>query len=96
MSANLKLRLIFSGQIGLLAILGWYFRHALNPDAVAYLRIASYFSEGKFDLAVSGYWGPLLALLEHIIDQGFAAPSLRGLLRVVPDVASFAAEVAQR
>jgi len=38
----------------------------------------------------------LLALLEHIIDQGFAAPSLRGLLRVVPDVASFAAEVAQR
>lgn len=45
---------------------------------------------------VAGYWGPLLALLEHIIDQGFAAPSLRSLVRVVPDVAGFAAAVAQR
>ncbi len=61
MSANPKLRFVVAGQIGLLAILGWYFRHALNPDAVAYLRIASYFSEGKFDLAISGYWGPLLS-----------------------------------
>lgn len=61
MSANPKLRLIFLGQIGLLAILGLHFRHALNPDAVAYLRIASYFSEGRVDLAISGYWGPLLS-----------------------------------
>ncbi|MGC3959331.1 MAG: hypothetical protein QM813_15730 [Verrucomicrobiota bacterium] len=61
MRANLKLRLLLAGQIGLLTILGWHFRHALNPDAVAYLRIASYFSEGKFALALSGYWGPLLS-----------------------------------
>lgn len=45
---------------------------------------------------VAGYWGPLLALLEHIIDQGFAAPSLRDLFRVVPNVAGFAAALAQR
>lgn len=44
---------------------------------------------------VDGYWGPLLGLLEHIIDQGFAAPSLRDLVRVVPDVAGFAHAVAQ-
>ncbi len=42
---------------------------------------------------IAGYWGPLLALIEHIIDQGFAAPSLRGLILVVDDVAAFRAAV---
>ena len=28
---------------------------------------------------VAGYWQPLLALLDHVIDQGFADPSLREL-----------------
>jgi len=56
-------RLILLGQIFLLAILGWYFRDALNPDAVAYLRIGSYYAEGNFNLAISGYWGPLLSWL---------------------------------
>ncbi len=42
---------------------------------------------------IAGYWGPLLALIEHIIDQGFAAPSLRGLFLVVDDVAGFRAAV---
>ncbi|WP_323764348.1 TIGR00730 family Rossman fold protein [Marinovum sp.] len=28
-------------------------------------------------LNVAGYWDPLLALLDHVIDQGFAEPSLR-------------------
>ncbi len=40
---------------------------------------------------IDGYWAPLIALIEHIIAQGFAAPSLRGLFLVVDDVASFAA-----
>ncbi|MDZ7904851.1 MAG: TIGR00730 family Rossman fold protein [Cypionkella sp.] len=40
---------------------------------------------------IAGYWQPLLALLQHIIDQGFAAPSLRDLIRVVGDVDAFAA-----
>lgn len=28
-------------------------------------------------LNVAGYWDPLLVLLDHVIDQGFAEPSLR-------------------
>ncbi len=46
-----------------LVLAGTYFRYALNTDAVAYLRIASYYAEGKWDLAVSGYWGPLASWL---------------------------------
>ncbi len=46
-----------------LAVLGAYFRNALNTDAVAYLRIASYYAAGNLALAVSGYWGPLLSWL---------------------------------
>lgn len=30
-------------------------------------------------LNVAGFWDPLLALLNHVIDQGFADPSLRAL-----------------
>lgn len=39
-------------------------------------------------LDVAGYWQPLLALIDHIIAEGFADPSLRGLFRLVPDVAA--------
>lgn len=42
-------------------------------------------------LDVQGYWQPLLALIDHVIAEGFAAPSLKGLFRVVPDVASLQA-----
>jgi len=38
-------------------------------------------------LDTEGYWQPLLALIDHIIDEGFAAPSLREMLMAVPDVA---------
>lgn len=34
-----------------------------------------------------GFWAPLIALLDHVVDQGFAAPSMRDLFGVVPDVA---------
>jgi len=43
--------------------LHWWNRDVLNTDAIAYLRIANYFSAGEFDLAVNGYWGPLLSWL---------------------------------
>lgn len=33
-----------------------------------------------------GYWQPLLALLNHIIDSGYASPSIRELYTVVGDV----------
>lgn len=39
-----------------------------------------------FLLNVNGYWSPLVALIEHVIDQGFADPSLAGFITVVDDV----------
>ncbi|MCB1389865.1 MAG: TIGR00730 family Rossman fold protein [Rhodobacteraceae bacterium] len=35
----------------------------------------------------NGFWQPLLALIEHVIDQGFAPAYLRDLVTVVPNVA---------
>ncbi len=37
------------------------------------------------------YWQPLIALLDHVIEQGFAGADLRGRYRVVADVAALAA-----
>ena len=39
-----------------------------------------------FLLDTAGYWQPLLALLDHVIAQGFAEPSLYDGLSAVPDV----------
>jgi hypothetical protein len=38
-------------------------RYQLNTDAVAYLQIASYYATRNYELALSGYWGPLLSWL---------------------------------
>jgi len=54
---------VFVFQIIALAAAGWINRQALNPDGVAYMRIASYYAAGRMDLAISGYWGPLLSWL---------------------------------
>src|SRR6266478_3177877 len=37
---------------------------------------------------IGGYWAPLRALLDHIIDEGFARPQTRPLLRVVPSISA--------
>lgn len=37
-------------------------------------------------LDVDGYWQPLLSLIDHVIAEGFASPTLRNLFRAVPDV----------
>jgi len=39
-------------------------------------------------LDAGGFWQPLLALIDHVIDQGFAETSMRGLFSVAPDVAA--------
>jgi hypothetical protein len=39
-----------------------------------------------FLLSTEGYWQPLIALLDHIVDQGFADPSVKGLIRLVNTV----------
>jgi hypothetical protein len=54
---------VFVAQVLALVAMGWWRRHALNPDGVAYLRIAGYNAHGQTGLAVSGYWGPLLSWL---------------------------------
>ncbi len=47
-----------------------------------------------FVLNQDGYWDPLLALMDQIIDQGFADASLRDFLTVVPDVDTLPTDLA--
>ena len=42
-------------------------------------------------LDAGGFWQPLLALIDHVIAQGFADASLRGLVSVAADVAGLEA-----
>lgn len=44
-----------------------------------------------FLLNCENYWQPLVALLDHVIAQGFAAPSLRDYVHVVGDVPALGA-----
>lgn len=44
-----------------LILVAYPFRHAVNPDGIAYLQIARHFVNLDLDLAISGYWGPLLS-----------------------------------
>ncbi|WP_421703918.1 TIGR00730 family Rossman fold protein [Aliiroseovarius sp.] len=39
-----------------------------------------------FLLNVDGYWSPLVAMLDHIVAEGFADASVKGFLQVVEDV----------
>lgn len=60
-------------QLLLLLLAGWVRRHALNPDGVAYLRIANYYAHGQTGLALSGYWGPLLSwMLTPLLAAGLS------------------------
>ena len=40
-----------------------------------------------------GFWAPLLALIDHVIDQGFANSSLRGLVSVAQSVVEMEARL---
>ena len=39
-------------------------------------------------LNTEGYWDPLVATIERIVAEGFADPSLRDFIKVVPDTAA--------
>ena len=68
-----RLAWLFAGQAVLLAVAAWRNAHQLNPDAVAYCRIAGYYAAGQWELAVSGYWGPLLSwLMVPLVKLGLA------------------------
>jgi uncharacterized protein (TIGR00730 family) len=41
-----------------------------------------------FLLNTNGYWDPLIALLRHVTDSGFAAESLHDFYTIVPDAAA--------
>lgn len=56
-----RMGIIFTFQIIALIIAAWHFRHALNPDAVAYLQIARHYADGELGLAISGHWSPLIS-----------------------------------
>ena len=47
-----------------------------------------------FLVDVGGYWAPLRILLDHIAATGFARPSTRNLLRVVPGIEALLAAIA--
>ena len=46
-----------------------------------------------FLVSIEGYWQPLTALLDHIVAQGFANASVRGLFKVVADVSALEASL---
>ncbi|MEY4879785.1 MAG: hypothetical protein RJB62_1254 [Pseudomonadota bacterium] len=64
-----------------------------GPDAISYLRIATYYAEGNYELAVNGYWGPLLSwlmvpFLSLVDNHAFAAARIAMALSAVLFVAA--------
>ena len=57
----LRLALVMAYALMLVSMLNNLPR--LNTDAIAYMRVAEYWSTGNLDFAVNGYWGPLLSWL---------------------------------
>lgn len=53
----------FLVQIVLAVKTAWLFRDQLNPDGLAYMRIAQYYLSGQTALMISGVWSPLLSWL---------------------------------
>ncbi|HEY3910934.1 MAG TPA: TIGR00730 family Rossman fold protein [Stellaceae bacterium] len=47
-----------------------------------------------FLVDIEGYWAKLRALLDDIVERGFARAETRGLMRVVPSVAALLAAIA--
>ena len=45
----------------LAAWLVWLSRDQINPDGVAYIMLARHWAAGRFELAVTAWWGPLLS-----------------------------------
>lgn len=67
-------RLLWVLGISTAAIQTWAFRHEVNPDAVAYLDIATRFSHGHWAALINAYWSPLYPLVLGTV-LGIAKPS---------------------
>ncbi len=61
----LKRALLFNFLIILFvgALLAWVYAEQINPDGIAYLKIASRYANLDIARAINGYWSPLLSLL---------------------------------
>ncbi len=71
--ARRAVMLAFGAQLLLLIVAAWRNADQLNTDAVAYLRLAHYYTTGQIELAVSGYWSPLFVwLLAPLLKLGLA------------------------
>lgn len=46
-------------------------------------------------LNTENYWDPLIQLVDHVITRGFADPSIRDFIQVVPDVLTVEAELSK-
>jgi uncharacterized protein (TIGR00730 family) len=44
-------------------------------------------------LDIKGYWQPLVALIDHVIAEGFAEASLKGYVEIIPDVPALMARL---
>lgn len=53
---------------------------------VVTLRQLGYHDKPIVIVNLGGYWDPYLALVERVVEQGFAAPTVRALTTVVDDV----------
>jgi uncharacterized protein (TIGR00730 family) len=60
---------------------------------VVTLRQLGYHDKPIVIVNLGGYWDPFLALVERVIDEGFAAPTVRRLYTVVDEVDDVLAEL---
>jgi hypothetical protein len=75
-------------QLGLLSVLVPNNRNHINVDPICYMRIAQYYYQGNWDLAVSSYWSPMTSwlmvpVLAFIEDPLAASPVVTGFMAVV-------------
>jgi hypothetical protein len=80
----------FLVSLGLMIYLAWLEQNRIHADAVHYLQLANYYSTGKFDLAISGHWSPLLPLLiAPFLALGFDPLISARILMVVSGIVFF-------
>lgn len=72
--------IIFAAFIVALAAVTILNRNTLNHDAVSYLSLANHYSAGRFDLAISGTWSPLISWTWAGLNAITGEPILSGRL----------------
>lgn len=86
---------VFALEIVLVAVIGWQDRFQADVDGFAYLRSAHHYVTGAFDLAITGYWSPMLSwlmtpLLPLVPSPLFAARIVMGISSLVFTFGAFA------